>query len=811
MAKKSKKERNEQYIQNILANENILDRNICDEMKESYLSYSLTTISSRALPDARDGLKPVQRRILFSMFEQGMFPEKATKKSARIIGDVLGKYHPHGDQAAYEAMTNMVNDFSIRYPLIKGQGNFGSIDDDGAAAMRYTEAKLQELAMELLTDINNNGIDMKPNFSEDELEPEVLPGLFPTLLANGCSGIATGYKTDIPPHNLSELADAITALIDNPDIEIKDLNKYLKGPDLPTGGYLINDENILKLYETGEATLTYKGKADIVVNEHGENQIVISSLPPDVKKPSYVKKLYSMYVEKKDKLVLNVRDGSEGNSIEIILELSKSAIPELIIKELYEKTQLSKTKKYSMKALINDIPLLLNLKQLMDCYIDHRKNVIERRTRYRLKNLYNKSNVLKGYTKILPHIKDIVMLIADSDSPNDAKEKIMQKYDLNEKQALAILSKELQSLTRIESEKIKKQLDKLEIEIKENEEIINKPNGVESVIKSELKYLKDKYGDERKTIIIDAEEYEQQHEELTNTDEPMFVGLTNKNNIKHMPFEFFENMIANKNMKQGSEIFVLGLKSSVSDNLVIILEDGNYIKCAFSDLLNYKDFIDNKKIIAIINDNEKNKEKMLISISKKGLIKKIQLEKLKGRNLNVIPYFEFVDGEDSIIDVRLVEENENNVITLATKNGILHRFYQRGFKDVSQKAKPLGCINLSDDDLIIGFDINDSKDDDEFKVLLFSKHQSEKISLLNLKVNDFNIKNRMAKGAKAISYYKKDMGNVFGMLVISGDMLLLLNSGELTPLNYANLTIKNKTEKPDYIEYNPIVTKFFIE
>lgn len=796
-------------IDQILANENVIEKDICEEMKMSYLSYSIMTIIDRALPDIRDGLKPVQRRILFSMYNLGILPEKSHKKSARIIGDVIGKYHPHGDGAAYGAMTNLVNDFDVRYPLVDGQGNFGSADGDGPAAMRYTEARLYKFAMEMLKDLDCNAVNMKPNFSEDEDEPEVLPGMIPYLLLNGATGIATGYSTEMPPHNLNEIADAIIATVKKPNITIKELLKYIKGPDLPSYGYLINDENILSLYETGNAKLLYRGKASIEVDESGNKQVVITELPPEVKKPKLLEKLYATYIESKEKKVTDLRDESEENKIRIVLELNKTTIPEIIIAELY-KNNLTKSKNYILRAIVDQAPVLLNLKQIIDYYLEHRREVIQRKTQYRLIDIQKRLNILNGFKILLPHIREYSEILLTAESVADAKEKIANQFGLNNEQITAVLQMEMQRLIRQNREKIIKDLDQLQKESDDCEDILRNPKRIDILIIEDLKYLKQTYGDDRKTVIIDPEEYEKEHEEIVTSNEPMFVGLTQKNNIKYMPYNLFEEMFMRKSLKQKNEIFVQGLKCNMTNNLILVFEDGNYIKCNFSDLTYYQDFIEKKNLVGILKDTEENFEKEIILVSKKGMIKKIQLDNLKSKKLKMASVM-LLEPDDKIISMQLVDISETNVITLVTKNGIIHRFFQRGFSSVSQSAKPVGCINMDAEDHVVTFDITSSDDDDKYKILLFSEHQSGQTSLKTLNINEFIPKNRMAKGSKSISYYKKDIGEAIGIILVSEDYLLINKNGDLLPQKYEDLVITEKASKPEYVDVNPIITKFFIE
>jgi DNA gyrase subunit A len=798
----AKKQTNNE-IDLMISKETIIEKEISEEMEESYLSYAVMTIVERALPDVYDGMKPVQRRILYDMYDLGVKPEGNYKKSARIVGDVMGRFHPHGDAGTYGALTNLVNNFDIRYPLINGQGNFGSADGDGPASMRYTEAKLQKLAMENLKDLDCDAVIMKPNFSEDEMEPEVLPAMVPNLLVNGADGIATGYTTCIPPHNMNEVCDAITAQIKNPDISIKELiEKCLKGPDLPTFGYLINNENILKLYEEGTGALEFRGHITTDINEeNGNKQVVIVELPPDMKKSKLVEKLHGIYIAGKDKRILDIRDESEGVETRIVLELHKTTIPELVIQELYK--YITKSKSYILRAIVDKTPTLLDLKQIIEYYHEHRIGVIERRTKFSVKKLEKKLNSLKGFNIVLPHIKKVVEIIISSDSAEDAMLALEAKYKLNREQSEAILDKKLRTLTKMESDKILKELDELQRQVDEYNKILSSSTEIDKEIIKELNYLKKTYGDERKTRLLEPSDNEP-IVQVPVSDEPMFIALTNKNQIKTMPYTSFGDMIKNKSLKEKTNVFIQGLKCMMSDNFILILENGNYIKADFSNL--DMDISGGQKIVGIVPFSDS--ENVIVMMSKNGLIKKVKINSLKAKNLKVTPVIELTNN-DTLIGIRVVEDNETNVITLGTKNGIIHRFYLRGFSVTSPSAKPLGCINLDDTDNIVDFDISDINKDSEGIVILFNNHSSSN-SWKSMKLEEFIPKNRMAKGVSAIKYFKKDPGETNNMILIHEDFFLVGNNGEVILKNKKDLNVLDKVAKPEEIGFGIITSKFLL-
>jgi DNA gyrase subunit A len=799
----AKKQTNNE-IDEMISKETIIEKEISQEMEESYLSYAVMTIVERALPDVYDGMKPVQRRILFSMYDLGIKPEGNYKKSARIVGDVIGKWHPHGDGSVYGAMTNLVNDFDIRYPLVNGQGNFGSADGDGPAAMRYTEAKLQKLAMENLKDLDNDAVNMRLNFSEDEFEPEVLPAMVPNLLVNGSEGIATGYTTCIPPHNMIEVCDAIIAQIKNPDITIEELvKKYIKGPDVPTFGYLINNENILKLYKEGTGTLEFRGHITTDTNEeNGNRQIVITELPPEMKKSKLVEKLHGIYVASKDKKVLEIRDESEGVGTRIVLELHKTAIPELIINELYK--HITKTKSYILRAIVDKTPTLLDLKQIIEYYQEHRRGIVERRTKFNVKKLEKKLNSLQGFKIIAPHIKKVTNIIVDSESAEDAMIALENKFNLNREQSEAILEKKLRTLTKMESDKILKDLEELQKQVDECNRILSSAAEIDKEIIKELNYLKKTYGDERKTRILEPTESETIIDVPVSTD-PMFVALTNKNQIKTMPYTAFQDMIKNKSIKEKTNVFVQGLKCTMADNFILILENGNYIRGDFSNL--DMDISGGQKIVGIVPFNDS--EDVIVMMSQNGLIKKVKINSLKAKNLKMTSVVELT-GDDKLIGIRIAQDNETNVITLATKNGIVHRFYLRGFSVTSPTAKPLGCINLDETDKVIDFDISDINNDSEGVVILFNTHVSNNNSWKSMKLDEFIPKNRMAKGVSAIKYLKKDMGTTNRMILVHNDFFMVGNSGEVILKAKKDLNILDKAAKPENIDFGIITSKFLL-
>ena len=505
---------------------NINNRYIEDEMKESYLDYSMSVIVSRALPDVRDGMKPVHRRILFAMNELGMSFDKPYKKSARIVGEVLGKYHPHGDSAVYSTMVRMAQDFNYRYPLISGHGNFGSIDGDSAAAMRYTEARMAKISNELLEDIDKNTIDFRKNFDDSLDEPTVLPAKLPNLLLNGATGIAVGMATNIPPHNLGEVVDGTLALIDNPELTPLDLMEYIKGPDFPTGGIIDGDKGIKDAYMTGRGKVRVRGKIEIEELKNGKINIIIREIPYQLNKATLIEKIAELVKDKKIVGISDLRDESDRDGIRVVIELKKGEEPELILNKLYKYTDLQSTFGIIMLALVNNTPRVLNLKQIIEEYIKHRFEVITRRTQFNLDKAEKRAHILQGYRIALNNIDRIIELVRAATDGNQAREQLVEKYGFTDIQARAILDMKLQRLTGLERDKVEAEYQEIEKYISELREILANDSKIYEIMKTELQELKDKYDDDRRTV-IEKERKEINPEDLIK-DEEVILTFTNK-------------------------------------------------------------------------------------------------------------------------------------------------------------------------------------------------------------------------------------------------------------------------------------------
>ena len=763
---------NKLKIVNSIKKETIIEKEISDKMVYSYLSYSLSVIINRALPDVRDGLKPVQRSILYAMYRLHNFPDKPTKKSARIVGDVIGKYSPHSDTASYGSMVNLVNDFHIRYPLIHKQGNFGSLDGDSAAAMRYTEAKLNDLSMDMLKDIDNHTVEMIPNYSEEELMPTVLPSLIPNLLVNGSSGIAVGYKTDIPSHNMKEVCNAIIHQIKNPNITIKQLMKFLPAPDLPSFGEILDNEGLYKLYSTGESTLTFKGKLTLEINEEtNNNQIIITELPPDVMKPKFVEKLYNLLIEK-NKQVNEIRDESSENNIRIVIELKKNTIPEVIINSIYNNTQFVRTKKYSMRAIVDNVPLLLNLKQINSYYIEHRKNVVKNRSKFRINKIDKQLNILNGFVIIKNKIKDVVDIIINSNNTDDIIKTFNKKYKLNEEQSNAIIDKKLRSLSKTETNKLLTQITDLQNEKNKLQDILNLDDSLNETIINELKEIIKKYGDKRKTQIIKTIEFNKNIDNVC-------LCVTNKNTIISSTNDI-------KNLKINNNVIVNIKEYNQEDEIIVLLKNGKYYIEHINNIINhnYKDVIN----IFVKNDTDK-----IIVVTKNGFIKKINLSSFNKKSSTYIKL-----QNDEIVNIDKFN-NDEDIINIITKNGIIHRFKSSSFSDMSTMSKPIGCIKLSENDFIIKGLINYND-----IITLLIDFEDKSSGIISFDLNEFNIKNRLSKGVKL---FNKLNGVISNVLIYDK---FINNNGKILELSKKDINVTTKGKKPIQCKYNIIDNIKFI-
>ncbi|WP_320045683.1 DNA gyrase subunit A [uncultured Ilyobacter sp.] len=694
---------------------NINVRYIEEEMKQSYLDYSMSVIVSRALPDVRDGLKPVHRRILFAMSEMGMTHDKPFKKSARIVGEVLGKYHPHGDSAVYNTMVRMAQDFNFRYQLIDGHGNFGSIDGDSAAAMRYTEARMAKITSELLVDIDKNTIDYRKNFDDSLDEPQVLPAKLPNLLLNGATGIAVGMATNIPPHNLGELLDGVLALIGNKEITSEELMEYVTGPDFPTGGIIDGTKGIYEAYTTGRGRVRVRGKVDIEELKNGKSNIIITEIPFQVNKARLIEKIAELVKEKKITGITDLRDESSAREgMRIVVELKKDEEPEIVLNKIYKYTELQNTFGIILLALVDNAPKVLNLKEILSHYVNHRFDVITRRTRYDLEKSENRAHILEGFRVALENIDRIIEMIRGSKDGNTAREHLIEKYSFSDIQARSILDMKLQRLTGLEREKVETEYTALMEHIKELKDILSNDQRVYDNIKEDCEELKEKYNDERRTQ-IEEERLEINIEDLIK-DEKVIVTLTNKGYVKRMSLDKYKAQkrggkgVSTQNTVEGDFLENMYTASNL-DTLMIFTDTGKVYNLKVYEIpefskqsrgkliANLINLQEDEKVRSIIKTREFSDTQDLLFVTKEGVVKKTVLSEFKNLNRSGLRAIKLKDGDD-LIFVGLVE-SPNDQVFIATKNGYSIKFPHENVRNMGRATVGVRGINLRKDDDVV--------------------------------------------------------------------------------------------------------------
>lgn len=707
--------------------ENTLDavsnRYIEDELKQAYLDYSMSVIVSRALPDVRDGLKPVHRRVLFAMNELNNTYDKPHKKSARIVGEVLGKYHPHGDSSVYNTMVRMAQDFSYRYPLVDGHGNFGSIDGDGAAAMRYTESRMTKISNELLLDIEKDTVDFRKNFDDSLDEPIVLPSRVPHLLINGSTGIAVGMATNIPPHNLGEVCDGILALIDNRDIDIKELIHHIKGPDFPTGGIIDGTKGIYDAYTTGRGRVRVRGKVEIEEYKNGRVSLIIKEVPYQLNKATLIEKIAELCKDKKITGISDLRDESDRDGIRVVIELKKGEEPELILNKLYKYTDLQNTFGIIMLALSNNVPKVMNLKQILEEYLKHRVEVIVRRTRFDLDKAEKRAHILQGFKIALDNIDRVIELIKAAGDSNEAKEQLMSRYGFSEVQAKGILELRLQRLTGMERGKIDNEYDEIQTLIIDLKDILAKESRVNDIIKQDLLDVKEKYSDDRRTQ-IENERLEINMEDLIK-DEEVILTITNKGYVKRMEVSKYK---AQKRGGKGvstqntvEDDFVERIYSASNlNNLMIFTDTGRAFNLKVYEIPDFSKqsrgklisniikLEDGEHVQSIIKVAEFSEHRSIIFATKQGTIKKTSLDEFKHLRSNGIKAIKLREGDD-IIYVGLMD-NENDQLFMATKHGHAIRFSMIDIREIGRNASGVKGISLKKDDEVVSASIIKDQD-----------------------------------------------------------------------------------------------------
>ena len=772
---------------------NVVVVNIEEEMKKSYLDYAMSVIVSRALPDVRDGLKPVHRRILYAMNELGLSPEKQYRKSARVVGDVLGKYHPHSDTSVYDAMVRLAQDFNTRYPLVDGHGNFGSVDGDSAAAMRYTEVKMTKLATEMLRDINKDTIDYGLNFDESLKEPIVLPSRFPNLLVNGSSGIAVGMATSIPPHNLCEVIDGILAIINDPHIDIDALMEIIKGPDFPTSGIIMGIEEIKSAYRTGRGKVIVRANTEIEEFGKGRNRIIITELPYQVNKARLIEKIADLVRDKKIEGISDLRDESDREGMRIVIELKRDTIPKVVLNNLYKQTQLQDTFSIIMLALVNDEPKILNLKEMLTHYLEFQKEIIVRRTKYELKKAEDRAHILEGLKIALDHIDEVISIIRNSKDDKTAKDKLMSSFSLSEKQSQAILDMRLRRLTGLERGKIEEEYEELIKEINRLKEILASESLVYEIIKEELLEIKEKYGNERRTMIMPSED-EINIEDMIKK-EDVIITLTHFGYIKRIP----ENTY--RLQKRGGrgvaalttreEDFVEHLFiTSTHDTILFFTNKGRVHSLKAYEIpegrrqskgmaiVNLLNLTGEEKINAVIPISEYEPENNLVFVTQEGIIKKTKFEHFKNiRKTGLIAIG--LRDDDELISVKKTNGKEELIIV--TSKGMAIRFKESDVRQMGRTAMGVKGINLNKGDKVVGMDLVEKGKD---LLVISSKGYGKRTSL-----DEYRPQTRGGKGLKTYNIKEKTGPLVSAKVVDKEDEIMMIsNCGTIIRLNVRDIS-----------------------
>ena len=767
------------------------------EMKKSYIDYAMSVIAARALPDVRDGLKPVQRRILYSMAELGVTPDKPYRKSARIVGDTMGKYHPHGDSSIYDAMARMAQDFSIRYMLVDGHGNFGSVDGDSPAAMRYTEARLSKISMEMLADINKDTVDFGPNFDESLQQPLVLPARFPNLLVNGVNGIAVGMATNIPPHNIGEVIDAVVKIIDNKvidqDTEIDDLLKIVKGPDFPTYGRILGKSGIKRAYRTGRGKILVRAKADIETYAGNKQRILVTELPYQVNKARLIMKIAELVKEKKIEGIADLRDESGRSGMRIVIELKRDANANIVLNKLYKHTSMQETFGFNMLALVDNEPKILNLKEMLTHYLAHQEDVVTRRTKYDLKKAEERAHILEGLLKALDVIEEVIALIRASKNVAEAKTGLMEKFAFTEVQAQAIVDMRLRALTGLEREKLVKELEELHTLITRLKAILADEKLLLGVIREELTVIREKYQDPRRTVIT-YDEGEINLEDLIK-DELAAITMTHLGYIKRMPISVYKNQHrGGKGMKGVStreEDFVEDIFIAATHSYLFFFTNKGKVyrlktyevpessrTARGTALVNLLQLGPDEKITAVVPIREYKEDNYLVMATKKGMLKKTSLDEYANIRSNGLQAINLREDDD-LIEVKLTDGQAE--IFLGTKMGQCIRFSESHIRSVGRNSIGVRGMSLNPEDEVIGMQLLS-----QGKYILTV---SEKGLGKRTDMAEFTLQNR---GGKGLKFYKitEKTGCVIGMKAVDEDneLILITNEGIVIRINVSDIS-----------------------
>ncbi|MGW8905469.1 DNA gyrase subunit A [Heyndrickxia sporothermodurans] len=764
---------------------NIKEINLSQEMRTSFLDYAMSVIVSRALPDVRDGLKPVHRRILYAMNDLGMTSDKAFKKSARIVGEVIGKYHPHGDSAVYKTMVRMAQDFSYRYMLVDGHGNFGSVDGDSAAAMRYTEARMSKISMELLRDINKDTIDYQDNYDGSEKEPVVLPSRFPNLLVNGTSGIAVGMATNIPPHQLGEVIDGVLALSKDPDITIQELMEFIPGPDFPTAGLIVGRSGIRRAYETGKGSITLRARVEIEQKANGKETIIIKEIPYQVNKAKLVERIAELVRDKKIDGITDLRDESDRTGMRVVIEVRRDANANVLLNNLYKHTALQTTFGINTLALVDGQPKVLNLKQCLYHYLEHQKVIIRRRTEFELRKAEARAHILEGLRIALDHIDEIISLIRSSQTTEIARNGLMEQFSLSEKQAQAILDMRLQRLTGLEREKIEEEYQELLKLIAELKAVLADEEKVLEIIREELIEIKERFNDNRKTEIVSGGIEQIEDEDLIPR-ENIVISLTHNGYIKRLPISTYRSQKRGGRGVQGmgtnEDDFVEHLlTTSTHDTILFFTNKGKVFRSKGYEI---PEFSRTAKGIPIINllgiekDEEINtmirveefvEDSFLFFTTKRGISKRTPLTDFANIRTNGLIAIHLRE-EDELISVKLTDGNKDMII--GTKNGMLIRFPEVDVRSMGRTATGVKGITLTGDDEVVGMEILEENED----VLIVTINGYGK----RTNSSEYRIQSRGGKGLKTCNITEKN-GNLIAVKTVTGeeDLMLITAGGVL--------------------------------
>ncbi|HEW4111731.1 TPA: DNA gyrase subunit A [Streptococcus pneumoniae] len=778
-----------------MQDKNLVNVNLTKEMKASFIDYAMSVIVARALPDVRDGLKPVHRRILYGMNELGVTPDKPHKKSARITGDVMGKYHPHGDSSTYEAMVRMAQWWSYRYMLVDGHGNFGSMDGDSAAAQRYTEARMSKIALEMLRDINKNTVDFVDNYDANEREPLVLPARFPNLLVNGATGIAVGMATNIPPHNLGETIDAVKLVMDNPEVTTKDLMEVLSGPDFPTGALVMGKSGIHKAYETGKGSIVLRSRTEIETTKTGRERIVVTEFPYMVNKTKVHEHIVRLVQEKRIEGITAVRDESNREGVRFVIEVKRDASANVILNNLFKMTQMQTNFGFNMLAIQNGIPKILSLRQILDAYIEHQKEVVVRRTRFDKEKAEARAHILEGLLIALDHIDEVIRIIRASETDAEAQAELMSKFKLSERQSQAILDMRLRRLTGLERDKIQSEYDDLLALIADLADILAKPERVSQIIKDELDEVKRKFSDKRRTELMIGQVLSLEDEDLIEESD-VLITLSNRGYIKRLDQDEFTAQKRGGRGVQGTGVkdddFVRELVStSTHDHLLFFTNKGRVYRLKGYEIpeygrtakglpvVNLLKLDEDESIQTVINvESDRSDDAYLFFTTRHGIVKRTSVKEFANIRQNGLKALNLKD-EDELINVLLAEGDMD--IIIGTKFGYAVRFNQSAVRGMSRIATGVKGVNLREGDTVVGASLITDQDE----VLIITEKGYGKRTV----ATEYPTKGRGGKGMQTAKITEKN-GLLAGLMTVQGDedLMIITDTGVMIRTNLANIS-----------------------